>query len=81
MAAAFEKVWEVCLTMPSVVPTKQKTCELDAGSVSAATQKRAAPVCWMPSRKRTSTEAPAASGVPSVTAPTDNDPLKPDPFG
>ena len=74
MAVAFEKVWDVCLTIPSVVPTKQRIWELIAGTVSAATQKRAAPVCWMPIRKRTSTEAPAASGVPSVTAPTDNVP-------
>src|SRR5215813_10312850 len=35
----------------------------------------------MPSRKRTSIEAPLASGVPSVTVPADIDELKPPPFG
>src|SRR5262245_35466348 len=44
-------------------------------------QKRPAPVCWIPSRKRTSIEAPFASGVPTVTAPTPIEPLKPLPFG
>src|SRR5687768_10073851 len=35
----------------------------------------------MPSRKRTSTEAPFAIGVASVTTPADIDELKPPPFG
>src|SRR5215470_12535875 len=35
----------------------------------------------MPSRNRTSTLAPLASGVPSVTVPADIDELKPPPFG
>ena len=35
----------------------------------------------MPSTKRTSTDVPGASGVPRVIAPTDSEPLKPDPFG
>ena len=81
MAAEFENVADVSLITPSVGPMKQNTCELATGSVSAATQKRAAPVCWTPIRKRTSTDAPFASGVPSVIAPTDSVPLKPDPLG
>src|SRR6185503_20226279 len=35
----------------------------------------------MPSRNRTSTEAPLAMGVASVTVPADIDELKPPPFG
>src|SRR5215510_14926163 len=35
----------------------------------------------MPSRNRTSTDAPFASGVPSVIVPADIDELKPPPFG
>src|SRR5215470_10725603 len=35
----------------------------------------------MPSRKRTSTEAPFASGVPSVIVPADIEELNPPPFG
>src|ERR1043165_5419854 len=35
----------------------------------------------MPSRKRTSIDAPLASGVASVTVPADIDELKPPPFG
>src|SRR5262249_18052469 len=35
----------------------------------------------MPSRNRKSSEAPLASGVPSVTVPEDIDELKPPPFG
>src|SRR5262245_8139606 len=35
----------------------------------------------MPSRNRTSSDAPLASGVPSVTVPDDMDELKPPPFG
>src|SRR5262244_3488839 len=35
----------------------------------------------MPSRNRTSSDAPFASGVPSVTVPEDSDELKPPPFG
>src|SRR5215471_19017757 len=35
----------------------------------------------MPSRNRTSSDAPLASGVPSVTVPDDIDELKPPPFG
>src|SRR5215210_7748097 len=39
------------------------------------------PVCWMPSRKRTSRLAPLASGVASVTVPEESDELKPPPLG
>src|SRR5678816_1461265 len=35
----------------------------------------------MPSRKRTSSEAPFASGVASVTVPDDSEELNPPPFG
>src|SRR5215510_13470952 len=35
----------------------------------------------MPSRNLTSSDAPLASGVPSVTVPDDSDELKPPPFG
>src|SRR6185503_17559812 len=35
----------------------------------------------MPSRKRTSTDAPLAIGVASVTTPADIDELNPPPFG
>src|SRR5215510_315293 len=35
----------------------------------------------MPSRNRTSSDAPFANGVPSVTVPADIDELKPPPFG
>src|SRR4051794_32467736 len=42
---------------------------------------RQPPVCWMPSRKRTSTLAPGASGVASVTVSADMLELNPPPFG
>src|SRR3954470_5221257 len=40
---------------------------------------RQAPVCWMPSKNRTSTLAPGASGVASETVPTDMLELNPPP--
>ena len=83
IALEFEKVCELCLIVPSVGPMKQKTRAVAAGAapVSAATQKRAAPICWTPSTKRTLTDCPGPNGVPAVIAPTDSDPLNPDPFG
>src|SRR5215208_2703944 len=42
---------------------------------------RQAPSCWIPSKKRTSTLAPGASGVASETVPTDMLELNPPPFG
>jgi hypothetical protein len=39
------------------------------------------PVCWMPTRKRTSRVAPLASGVASVTVPDERLELNPPPFG
>src|SRR5262245_33584470 len=62
-------------------PMWQKICAAVAGSVSVITQKRTSPVCWRPSRNRTSTDAPLASGVADVTVKTDIVLLKPPPFG
>src|SRR5262245_42391547 len=61
----------------SVFPMKQNVSIDTDGSVSGKTQNRPMPVCWMPSRNLTSIDAPVASGVPGVTAPTDSVALKP----
>src|SRR5437773_453910 len=63
----------------SLLPMKQAGPAKVPGCVSGNTQKRAMPACCTPSTKRTSIEAPLASGAAGVTVATDSDALKPPP--
>jgi hypothetical protein len=56
-------------------------CLLPHGSASTLTKNLKLPVCWRPSKKRISIEAPLASGVPIVTVPEESEELNPPPFG